>query len=855
MLTIAFLVINLRDIIMTGNAPITEQDEDEASHEAQQGRDLLNDFLSILETLRQFVLLHSKHPVEESGENNDDSYNTELSDIANRLSDEAQNLLELASENSKETLEILQKVIVQYANILSINNCDSVLDHEDLIAFVGALNNVTYTIDFNNLLENDYDFARKIFYSSFDICSLPGFMEFLQNQCSIQLATTWARLLTVLLLTSQQAAGYVTFVKNDLKQQEPLLKVIAKYIDDFFVAGAGTLASLISTMDNPLPSQGLNTDALLNLLWTLCDKTILVPNFINTNYHELTLKWINMECLQYEYQRPVISILHNLARHDRGADALTKCNAIQVLGEFKKRVLDPDQELYPEMNLLYCMTISLLSDPKENKGDAKSMHKILDKLLQTAMDASQTKNFKSGGFHISEPIIVLTKLSVHDEILKYILNEARVNKPSSITSVVQFFCEVLMRFRGALANDDEYEQITLTAVFNIVWSISFHDEYVDELKSNSKFMLTLKSLINDDGEALVDQYVPQHMSSVKKAGNGILWNLDENNPARTGQSTTTPAGNLPACEPQVTSGKNNRSLVMVSYSHADTKFCQQLVNALKKDNRFDIWVDFAYCHTEDLWEEIGQAIEKADVVLFLMTKDYYDSKSCRQEVMYAKDSLKKRFIPIYVQKEFVATGWLGIRVVGPQYIRFGKKPFDDTVPELIELILDDVKNEKVAPPVHNEKPQKSVTDDTTHPVVDDKLTTPLQKASQKEPEKQDEDNVKMNNNIKLQSKSIDKWSSEEISLWFRENHIRSELKDLYEFYSGHDLLFYAEGLKPDWQQEYADIRDRYSKKYDKPLYRDQFVLLVSAMHRLQTQYEPKPNQNLKTKSSSTCAII
>jgi hypothetical protein len=92
-----------------------------------------------------------------------------------------------------------------------------------------------------------------------------------------------------------------------------------------------------------------------------------------------------------------------------------------------------------------------------------------------------------------------------------------------------------MKFRGALASEDDRDQLTLTALFNMIWSISFHDQYIDELKSNSKFLLTVKSLANDDGEAWVDQYVPKHMSSVPKAASGILWNLEENNPGRKNQ--------------------------------------------------------------------------------------------------------------------------------------------------------------------------------------------------------------------------------------------------------------------------------------------------------------------------------
>ncbi|CAF4490158.1 unnamed protein product, partial [Rotaria magnacalcarata] len=57
--------------------------------------------------------------------------------------------------------------------------------------------------------------------------------------------------------------------------------------------------------------------------------------------------------------------------------------------------------------------------------------------------------------------------------------------------------------------------------------------------------------------------------------------------------------------------------------------------------------------------------------------------------MYTKDSQKKRFIPVYIKKEFVATGWLGVRIVGPQYIRFEKRSFDDTAKELIKLIIED----------------------------------------------------------------------------------------------------------------------------------------------------------------------
>jgi len=256
-------------------------------------------------------------------------------------------------------------------------------------------------------------------------------------------------------------------------------------------------------------------------------------------------------------------------------------------------------------------------------------------------------------------------------------------------------------------------------------------------------------------------------------------------------------------------------------------------------------VDFAYCHTEDFWEEIGEAIEKSDVVLFLMSKDYQDSKSCRQEVMYAKDSLKKRFIPIYTKKDFAATGWLGVRIVGPQYIRFGKKSFDDTVKELIKLIQEDKKQEE------SEKNKETKPSSTSSPVIENK---PIQNTnnqtkpnennhieSNSKPTENDDiesnpkptENNHIESNLKPSKKPIEKWTKKDIIQWFDDNHIHQELIDLYDFRHGKDLLLYGQCLRPDWQIEYNDIRERYQQKYNTKLYRDQFVRLVGAINGLQ----------------------
>jgi len=253
-------------------------------------------------------------------------------------------------------------------------------------------------------------------------------------------------------------------------------------------------------------------------------------------------------------------------------------------------------------------------------------------------------------------------------------------------------------------------------------------------------------------------------------------------------------------------------------------------------------VDFAYCHSEDLWEEIAEAIEKSDVILFLMSKDYQDSKSCRQEVMYAKDSLKKRFIPIYIKKDFVPTGWLGVRIVGPQYIRFGKRSFDDTIKELIKLIREDKKEEEkvqqkeetkpssIPSPVIENKPIQN-TNNQTKPIENtDNQRKPIENSNNQT--KPIENNY-IESGIKPLKKPIEKWTKKDILQWFNDNYIHQELIELYDFQHGTDLLYYCQCLRPDWQIEYNDMRQRYQQKYNTLLYRDQFVRFVGALNRLQ----------------------
>ena len=110
------------------------------------------------------------------------------------------------------------------------------------------------------------------------------------------------------------------------------------------------------------------------------------------------------------------------------------------------------------------------------------------------------------------------------------MNHAETDPPSTPTSTIKLFSDLLLCFRVALTNKDRLEQFTFIALFNILWSISFHEEYHEILKQNTELIDTIKNVAKNDSQLIIDQYVPRSMQSVKKAADGILFNLDLETP-------------------------------------------------------------------------------------------------------------------------------------------------------------------------------------------------------------------------------------------------------------------------------------------------------------------------------------
>lgn len=105
---------------------------------------------------------------------------------------------------------------------------------------------------------------------------------------------------------------------------------------------------LIEKIDQSMPSHCQTTEEkeleldflcsrILGLLWNTADRTILIPILLKCDLAKKAIDWLAQASkLTTGSCRPLISIIHNIARHDDGADELNKYGAIDIIKQYQK---------------------------------------------------------------------------------------------------------------------------------------------------------------------------------------------------------------------------------------------------------------------------------------------------------------------------------------------------------------------------------------------------------------------------------------------------------------------------------------------------------------------------------------
>jgi len=331
---------------------------------------------------------------------------------------------------------------------------------------------------------------------------------------------------------------------------------------------------------------------------------------------------------------------------------LIALNVVDIIKEFEK--YNEDNDLAAKC----CMILALLSTPEQIKNDHKRMNNVLDTLLEMVYEASVSPDHRhpDSSYHLSELLIVFVKLFNDDRTLDYIMEHSQVDLHTSTTT--DFFINLLMDYYSKVSNENHLKQLTCTTLVNILWSISFHDKYKQKFKnSNTQFKQLIHSFSKETHQKVAShQYIPQYIENIQKAANGLLVNIDEvAHPPTTEQVNRTATATATA----TATHNNTKTMIMISYSHEDAEFCKQLYEEIIKRG-YDVWVDFNFLKTGDLWEQIAAGMKRANIIICLISEDYCKSKSCRLEATYALEKLQatKPIIPVMLRKHELPD-WLG----------------------------------------------------------------------------------------------------------------------------------------------------------------------------------------------------
>lgn len=188
------------------------------------------------------------------------------------------------------------------------------------------------------------------------------------------------------------------------------------------------------------------------------------------------------------------------------------------------------------------------------------------------------------------------------------------------------------------SNDDEETASGARAL----WMLAFDDTNKDKIRQEEGTLDTLHALYHSANP------------EVQKAAAGALWEI-EGKTARSNEDKT-----------KETTGKH----VMISYQWDAQEVLVEVKNKLQSSG-YRVWMDLEQMGGSTL-EAMAKAVENAAVVLVCVSQRYKESPNCRSEAEYAYQ-LRKDIIPLMMQRNYTADGWLGMLVGTKLWIGFQSK--------------------------------------------------------------------------------------------------------------------------------------------------------------------------------------
>ena len=176
--------------------------------------------------------------------------------------------------------------------------------------------------------------------------------------------------------------------------------------------------------------------------------------------------------------------------------------------------------------------------------------------------------------------------------------------------------------------------------------LAFDDTNKDLIRQQEGALDKLRALQNSENH------------EVQKAAAGTLWEIEGKKARNDAEKSKVINGNH----------------VMISYRWDAQEVLVKVKTKLQASG-YRIWMDLEQMGGSTL-EAMAKAVENAAVVLVCVSQRYKESPNCRSEAEYAYQ-LRKDIIPLMMQRNYQADGWLGMLVGTKLWIGFQSRQVVD----------------------------------------------------------------------------------------------------------------------------------------------------------------------------------
>ncbi|CAF4177107.1 unnamed protein product, partial [Adineta steineri] len=205
------------------------------------------------------------------------------------------------------------------------------------------------------------------------------------------------------------------------RKYQRLMTVFREFVSDSF---GGTNNRAVDSLRMEI------VDHILAMAWNWTDNSLLAPIFLEAGYAEAAIKWIKkLPSIgsEKQFDRAVISIVHNLSRDKKGLQTLRQNRAFESLMKYKPFAnLEDVDEHNDMMQILGMSLIGLATRDHDQKQNQELICEVTEDLYDMCKGASRRKFFRYNGLHLSEILDALECAFANMSIVRHVLgNESQ----------------------------------------------------------------------------------------------------------------------------------------------------------------------------------------------------------------------------------------------------------------------------------------------------------------------------------------------------------------------------------------------------------------------------------------------